>query len=141
MNLLTTYALQHAAVEPAHLINAINQIEPDQQDRFVELVLGLVNLDDVVNDIPTTAVYNDKVCTFEGYHHLTEKVDYSYPDSDTRYFETQEDADRWVAGKYYKGSSSYSESEKYPFRAVKNYTSHSSMSLSSWCDYANRGQE
>ena len=113
------------------LIDSIRNLNDDKIERFVEMVLGC----QPKYTFPAKVYNYDKTCVkvFKSADYLNDQVDYTYEETITKFFITQEEADKYVAtGEYTYSRTNNSESEKYLFEARYTYTKESYMSIESW---------
>lgn len=136
MDKIAKCALMNTPFQLAHLITAIDLLPKDQQNRFVAVVLGIVDIDKEdaeLSENVNIAYYGD--CHKEEYNYLTGKVKFSYDSSSTRYFRTQEEAELYASkGKFNFGNSAYTETEEYKFEGVTLYKNTGEVEVDFWKD-------
>lgn len=115
MKKIYEWALKQAGATKG-MINAVNMLADEHAERFIEVVVGCEIKDE---EIPKEAMFEGKICKFVNYNYLRDEITYSCEDSTTRYFATQEDADKYTKnGDYNWNTSSSNPKDEYPFEAV-----------------------
>lgn len=115
MRKIYEWALNHLEV-PARVMYAVNMLQRDQAERFVEVCVGC-HIDD--NDVPKEFVYENKVHKLIRCNYVLDKIVYETVDTAHRWFDNQEDADKFAKnGDYHWNKSSSSESEQYPIKGA-----------------------
>ena len=136
MDKIAKCALMNTPFQLAHLIAAIDLLPKEQQNRFVAVVLGIVDPDKEAAELSENvniAYYGD--CHREEYNYLTGKVKFSYDNSSTRYFKTQEEAEAYTnEGKFDFSNSTYAETEEYKFKGARLYKSEGEVEVDFWKD-------
>lgn len=133
MKPIYTYAIERtdSCTLKDSLIDTIRDLNDDKIERFVEIVLGCQP-----RYTFSAKVYNyDKthVKVFKSADYLNDRVNYTYEETITKFFITQEEADTYAAtGDYVYSRTSYSKSENYPIEARYTYIKESYMSIESW---------
>lgn len=99
------------AAEPQAIKDALASVFSDLEERtqkiLVEKILGVYE-DPRIN--PTSAIAQDAL--LEHYNPISGRVTYTYTNVDTRYFETQDEADKFAAKGGFGGSKMPSESHQ-----------------------------
>ncbi len=122
---LIEYAILNGKINKSALCEMANQMPDDVCQRFVEAILGIVNLDYVANGIPETKkeMFGQKDCRLVGFNYLFQRVSYEYDNEETRYFEdekmaeefTKDGSNRWrglrnpVSGSEFSGTHTFTE--------------------------------
>lgn len=76
-----------------------------------------------------------RVRTFISLDYLNDKVEYSYEETITKFFMTQEEADQYAAtGDYVYSRISKSKSDEYPIEASYTHHRESYSSINEWLD-------
>lgn len=128
------WALRQAGATKA-MLNAVNMLPNDHAERFVEVVLGCEMKDE---DIPKEFIYEGKLYKFVRSNYVRDEIVYSCEDSTTKYFSTQEDADKYAKnGDYNYNRSSNSPKDEYPFEAVWTRECEHTTWYSRWFDMSN----
>lgn len=110
MKKIYEWALNHIEV-PARVINAVFMLQTDHAERFVEVCAGCAIKDE---DVPQEFVYENKLHKLIRCNYVLDKIVYETVDTTYRWFDNQEDADKFAeTGNYYWNKSSNSESEQY----------------------------
>lgn len=118
------------------IINAVNMLKAEHAERFVEVVVGCEIKND---DVPKEVTYEDKVCKLVSCNYILDIVTYTCVDSTTRYFATQEDADKYAEhGDYAWSTSSSDAKEEYPFKGVWTRECEHSTWYERWYSWANK---
>ena len=136
MDKIAKCALMNTPFQLAHLITAIDLLPKDQQNRFIAVVLGIVDIDKEDAELPENvniAYYGD--CHKEEYNYLTGKVKFSYDSSSTRYFRTPEEAEAYTnEGKFDYLNSTCAETDEFTFEGVRLYKSEGEAEVDFWKD-------
>lgn len=115
MKKIYEWALNHVDV-PASVINAVNMLRPEHAERFVEVAVGC-QVDDC--DVPQEFVYEDKLHKLVRCNYVLDQIIYETVDTSYRYFDNQEDADKYALnGDYHWNRSSSSATDQYPIKAA-----------------------
>lgn len=139
MKPIVNFALLHADIEPAHIINAINHLPEEMQDRFAELVLGIIDEEEIIDDIPRKGkAYKDRPATFIEYNYLTDKVKYECEDDNVRYFDTLENAELFTKNGTIKGKNSWCKTDDCIYEGVQWRKVKTETDLYSWLSYCNK---
>lgn len=108
-------ALNHVDV-PARAMQAVSMLNSDHAERFVEVCIGCDISD---NDVPQEFIYNDKLHKLVHCNYVLDKIVYETVDTDYRYFDNQEDADKYaLTGDYHWNKSSANVTDNYPIKAA-----------------------
>lgn len=142
INDLIIYAIKHGNIHKNRLCMIIDEMDPDVAERFAKAILGIVDIDEIRKNIPEVSnPYNLKGCRFFSYNYLNDQVTYEYNEEVTRYFETQEDADRFIAGKAPSYAGVGKPSDTYSIPATHIFTNVSSCPLYRWLDDARKDND
>lgn len=115
MKKIYEWALNHVEV-PAKVIKAVDMLRPEHAERFVEVVIGC-DVDD--NDVPQEFYYEDKVHTLVRCNYVLDQIIYTTVDTSYRYFDNQEDADKYaINGDYHWNKSSSNATEQYTIKGA-----------------------
>lgn len=90
-------------------------LRTEQAERFVEVAVGC-EIDN--NDIPQEFVYEGKLHKFVRCNYVRDEIVYVTDDTEHRYFDNQEAADKYAeSGEYRWNTSSYNLTDKYTIEA------------------------
>lgn len=114
MKKIYEWALNHAEV-PARAMHAVSMLRSEHAERFVEVCVGCEVNDE---DVPQEFIYNDKLHKLVSCNYVLDKIVYETVDTDCRYFDNQEDADKYaLTGDYHWNKSSANATDNYPIKA------------------------
>lgn len=137
MNDLIKYAIKHGDINKDRLCMMVDEMDPDMAERFTEAILDIVDIDEIRKNIPEVSnPYSLKGCRFFSYNYLNDLVMYEHDEEVTRYFETQEEADKFVAGKAPSWAGERNSSTRYSIPAIRTITQSSSCPIHRWLDDA-----
>lgn len=135
MKSIYTYAIMHTDAQYLKdcLVSASTKINDSKIERFIEIVLKCVPK----HNLPSKVYNYNRRCirTLISANYLDDKVDYSYEETMTRFFNNQEDADKYTkTGQYSFSNSKSDKSDEYNISA--NYISiiKSYMTIDEWLD-------
>lgn len=115
MKKIYKWALKQAGATKT-MLNAVNMLKDEHAERFVEVVVGCEINDD---DVPQEVMYDGKVCKLVSCNYILDEITYSCEDSTTRYFPTQEDADKYAEnGNFSWDKSSSNPKDEYPVKGA-----------------------
>ena len=115
MKKIYEWALNHVGV-PASVINAVSMLRPEHAERFVEVSVGC-HIDN--DDVPQEFYYEGKVHTLVRCNYVLDQIVYTTVDTSYRYFDNQEDADKYaINGDYHWNRSSSSATEQYVIKGA-----------------------
>ena len=115
MKKIYEWALNHVDV-PASVINAVSMLAPDHAERFVEVSVGC-HIDN--DDVPQEFYYEDKLYKLVRCNYVLDKIVYETVDTSYRYFDNQEDADKYaIDGSYHWNRSSSGATEIYAIKGA-----------------------
>lgn len=115
MRKIFEFALEHATVTTDDIIRAVEMLDDEaKSERLIEAMLGL---DTKREDLADHVIDDNKVeCTLVKYNFLRDEVMYNRVDSDTRYFDTQENADKYAnSGDYKYNTQSWCKDDEHPY--------------------------
>lgn len=105
---------QIGATKNGNLIKAINMLNDDNQERFVEITIG-IDIDTA--ELPKKVRRNNVVYTLDSANYLKNEIVATYMGTDTRYFSNEEDANNYAAtGKYNYEKSSHKKTDDCPIK-------------------------
>ncbi len=137
MNDLIKYAIKHGEINRDRLCMMLDEMDPDVAERFAKAILDIADIDEIRKNIPEMSnPYNLKGCRFFSYNYLNDLVKYEYDEEVTRYFETQEEADKFIAGKAPSWAGEENSSTGYPIPATRTITNVSFCPIHRWLDGA-----
>lgn len=136
-NDIIKYAIMCGDINKDRLCMMVSEMDPDMAERFVEAILDIVDIDEIRKNIPEVSnPYSLKGCRFLGYNYLNDQVMYECDEDVTRYFETQEEANKFILGKAPSWSGERNSSTRYSIPATRTITQTSSCPISRWFDDA-----
>lgn len=113
------------------LIDTVRDLNDDKIERFIEMVLGCQPR----YTLPArTYNYNkSRIRTLLSFDYLNNKVEYSYEETITKFFITQEEADKYATtGDYVYGRTSSSKSDECCIEASYTRNAKSNASIDEW---------
>lgn len=114
-----------------YLIDAVRDLNDDKIERFIEMVLGCQPR----YTVPARTYNWDKsrVRTLLSFDYLNDKVEYSYEETVTKFFETQEEADKYAeTGDYVYSRTCSQENEEHIFVASHVHTRYGQETIDGW---------
>ena len=120
-------------------MDVINELGASNYDAITaaKWILGISSRDQMLAEIPHTAVHDGKTYTLAGVRFLEGKVDVQYPTTKVRYFETQENAQRYAETGNCCGLWEDSETERCPIRAERHDVASTWEYMDTWLNWAN----
>lgn len=109
------------------LASVFSDLEERVQKILVEKILGVYE-DPIIN--PTSTIAQDAL--LEHYNPISGMVTYTYTNADTRYFETQDEADKFAAKGVFGVSGGFGGC-KMPFDSYKFEATHTSTCTNDCC--------
>lgn len=133
MKSIFTYAIKHTDSDQLKhkLIDVLNNINDDKIERFVEIFLEC----QPSYTLPAKVYNYNKahIRVFKSFDYLNDRVDYTYEETITKFFITQEEADKYAAtGEYIYSRISNSESDEYPIEASYTCIRESYITINEW---------
>lgn len=133
MKPIFTYAIKHTDSDQLKnkLIDVVNNINDDKIERFIEILLGC----QPTYTLPAKVYNYNKahIRVFKSFDYLNDRVDYTYEESITKFFITQEEADKYAeTGEYIYSRTSNSESDEHTIKATYSYHRESYMTINEW---------
>ena len=115
----------------------ILKIVPDAFQVFItELLLGIASIPDT---LPTKVIKEGCELTLQKLFFDDMCISYTFEAQKSRFFDSQEDADRAVKKRnQYAGERT--QSEEFPIEAVIQYTDSKQMSLKEWLELSKQGE-
>lgn len=133
MRKIYEWALNRVEV-PARVINAVSMLRPDEAEKFVEVCVGCAINDE---DVPQEFIHEDKLYKLISCNYILDKVVYETVDTSYRYFDNQEDADKYTLnGSYHWNKSSDNPTDKYPIKASWTRPCEHETYYSKWFTWA-----
>lgn len=131
-NNIYNYALKVGEFKIATLCELCDQMDPTFRDRFITALLGIVDMGEIVANLPKTQVVLGREATMKDSNYLFDIVYYEYDEQDTRYFKNEKDAAdyRDNGNGYWKSENCASES--HPIEASHLFHRESSTSFAHW---------
>lgn len=115
MKKIYEWALKQIHV-PTSVINAVSMLHSDHAERFVEVAVSC-NIDD--DDVPQEFYHEDKLYKLISCNYVLDKIVYETVDTSYRYFDNQENANKYALNGNYSWNQSSSEaSDKYPIKGA-----------------------
>ena len=142
MNAITHYAFMQARVNGDlnidALVHILGEMEDRRADRAIEALIGIVNLDEMLSRIPTLSrADKGSVCVLENFNYLDDQVRFKYTRTDTKYFATPEEADKYTCNGDYRWDKSKTRQEgEYVFEGNYTHESTDYCSYQKWMDNA-----
>lgn len=122
----------------------LSDMDEKKAVRLIEAVIGCVDLDELYASIPKQSHPYDsgKNAIFESYNYFDDRVVFSYPRTDVKYFASSGEADKYTAsGKYsWDKYKSHVEGE-YVFEGQWTSKVNDSCSLSTWLSGVEKEEE
>lgn len=133
-NNIYNFALKSGEINRNVLCEMCDLMPEDMRQRFIEAILCIVNVHEVVASIPTESRIRDGIVrTMTGYNYLMDRLDYSYKEDVTRYFKDEDKAARYIeTGDYFYDDSNYEQKDAYPYAGTHTFERHSDCELDVW---------
>ena len=134
-NNIYNFAIKGSEINKNVLCEMCDQMPEDMRKRFIEAILGIVNVDDAAASIPKEVTERDNtVRTMTGLNYFFGTVEYDYPEDVTRYFTDEKKATKFAetgdSGCY--NDWEYKKTDTYQYSATHTFTRHSNCSLDDW---------
>ena len=134
-NSIYNFALKSGEINRIVLCEMCDQMPEDMRKRFIEAILGIVNIDDAVASIPKEVTErDDTVRTMTDFNYFFGTVEYDYPENVTRYFKDEEKATKFAetgdSGCY--SDWEYKQTDTYQYPATHTFTRHSNCPVDDW---------
>ena len=134
-NSIYNFALKSGEINRIVLCEMCDQMPEDMRKRFIEAILGIVNIDDAVASIPKEVTEHDgTVRTMTSFNYFFGTVEYDYPENVTRYFKDEEKATKFAetgdSGCY--SDWEYKQTDTYQYPATHTFTRHSNCPVDDW---------
>lgn len=142
MNAITYYALQSARktgdLNIDALMHILGEMDERRAERTIEALIGLVDIPQMLATIPTLSKADkDTVCVFESFNYLDDQVRFKYTRTDTRYFATPEEAEKYTNSGDYRWDKCKTHQEgEYVFEGSYTRESTDYCSYQKWMDNA-----
>lgn len=135
MKKIYEWALKQAGATKT-MVSAVNMLTTDHAERFIEVVVGCEIKDE---EIPKEFTYEGKVYKFVRANYVRDEITYSCEDSTTKYFPTQEDADKYTKdGDYNYNRCSFDLKGEYTFKGVWTRECEYTTWYTRWFEWANK---
>ena len=132
-NNIYNFAIRSNEIDKIVLCEMCDEMEPGIRDRFVNAILGIVNVDELVASIPEETTGRDGIRIFVDYNYLQDKLWYKYRETVKRWFADKELAEKYEkTGDYPYGKSSYKQEGEYTIEASHVFDRESYCQLSDW---------
>ena len=118
------------------LVEMTNQMDEDMAVRFVEAILGITNPDEIKETISRSSTVYNHPSRLLNFNYLKNFVEYGYEDTVSRFFKTQEEAERFAKGELYCWSGEAEMSEEFRYGATHTFDKKSVCGLDTWMDGA-----
>lgn len=134
LNNIYNYALINGKIDKSVLCELCDQMDEGMRERFVNAVLGIVDIHDVEKEIPREMVDNYKrTRRFRSYNYLQNRVEYEYDKIETRWFRDEESAKKYEeTGDARYGTYVYESKEDFGIKAEHMFTFNSECDLCEW---------
>lgn len=134
-NSIYNFALKSGEINRIVLCEMCDQMSEDMRKRFIEAILGIVNVDEVAASIPKEVTERDGIVrTMTSFNYFFGTVEYDYPENLTRYFKDEEKATKFAetgdSGCY--SDWEYKQTDTYQYPAMHTFTRHSNCSVGEW---------
>ena len=142
MNAITYYALQAARktgdLNIDALMHILGEMDERRAERTVEALIGLVDIPQMMATIPTLSKADkDTICVLDSFNYLDDMVRFKYTRTDTKYFLTPEEADKYTSTGDYKWDKYKTRQEgEYVFEGNYTHESNDYCSYQRWMDNA-----
>lgn len=135
MKKIYEWALEQSGASES-MVKAVNLLRESHAERFIEVIVGCEIKDE---DIPQEVTYEGKVHKFVRSNYVCDEITYICEDSTTRYFSTQEAADKYAeSGDYPWDGTSYNPTDEFPFKGVWTREAEHTTWYSRWFELANK---
>lgn len=145
MNAITRYALAAARnngdLNIDALIRILNEMNERQADRVIQALIGLVNIDEMFNALPAhSKADKNVVCALEHFNYLEDEVRFKYVRTDTKYFATPEDAEKYTnTGDYDWNNYKNRQEAQYVFEGNYTHEADGYCTYEKWMENAVEG--
>lgn len=113
-----------------NLEKAINCLNEEFQDRFVEILIG-ADID--ISNLPRKIKINDVIYTIKSANYLKDDIIATYSGTDVRYFDNQKVADEFTkTGNYNFSNSNYQEDGDYTIKGIHTSKKETWFSYDTW---------
>ena len=132
MRKIFQFALEHATVLTDDIIRAAEMLDDEaKSERLIEAILGL---DTKREDLADTVIADNNVeCTLVKYNFLKDEVVYNKVDSDTKYFDTQENANKYAnSGDYKYDTYNWKKDDEHPYAGTWVHVGEHYTCISYW---------
>lgn len=139
MEQILNYCLQLGQYDKQGVMDLIHELNESELDAVTaaKWIIGIESREDAIAKIPTTAVHDGKDYKLTKVRFLEGKVYVTYPETNVRYFTTEEIADRYAkTGDYRYDSMSREQDDNHPFRAEYTKTVDTWEYIDVWLDWA-----
>ena len=135
MKKIYEWALNHVDAS-ARIIDAVSMLRPEHAERFVEVAVGC-HVDN--DDVPQEFMHEDKLHKLVRCNYVLDQIVYTTVDTSYRYFDNQEDADKYaINGDYHWNKSSSEPSDKYPIKGAWTRPCEHETYYSRWFAWAGK---
>lgn len=120
MEQILNYCLQLGQYDKQGVMDLIHELNESELDAVTaaKWILGIESRQGTIDKIPKTVVHDGKTYNLTKAKPLEGKVYVTYPETNVRYFATEEDADRYAkTGDYRYDSTTSEQDDRHPFSA------------------------
>lgn len=132
------FALVQAAKSNSFHIDALcrmcNEMPEEHRKRFIEAILGIVDIDAIINSLPISQDYNGHDCSLYNVNYLLDEVQYSYEEEKTLYFNDPSKANHFSEDGSYEYYGNEREDETHTICVTHKFTRMSTTTINSWRD-------
>lgn len=135
MKTIHQWALEQCGVNDT-IIKAVSMLKKEHAERFIEVIIGCGINDD---DVPQECIYDDRLHKLVSCNYVLDEITYRCPESTTKYFKTQIDAEKYAKnGSYNWDDSSAHPKDEYPYKGVWTREVERTTWYSRWFEWANK---
>ena len=131
-NNIYNFALLSNKIDVNALCEMCDLMDEGMRDRFVNAVLGIVDFNEVIENLPKTSKYYEKTRRLVSVNYLTGIIQYEYDDVITRYFRTEEEAKRFAEEGRGKWDGNGKKDDEHPFEATHTFLESGSCEIYEW---------
>lgn len=130
MKPISQFVLRKMFNDIPNLQKAIESLNEDIQDRFVEIMIG-VDID--ISNLHRKIKRNDVIYTIKSANYLKDEIVAEYIGTDVRYFSNQDDADKFAkTGNYNYNKSCYQADGDYTIKGEYTSKKETWFSYDTW---------
>ena len=131
-NNIYNFAIRSNDINKNILCEMCDLMDPKMRERFVNAILMVVDYKEVLENLPKTSKVGSRDCRLVSVNYLTGVVDYEYDETVTRYFRTEEEAQRLINEGLGKWDGRGKLDDEYKFEGTHTFTEANSCNIEQW---------